>query len=50
MTGSHLSYVVVAYILALGAPLVFSIGAVMRTKTARRKLAAVDPRGDRGWK
>jgi hypothetical protein len=46
MSGSHLSFVVVSYVLAIGAPLLLAIGASMRMKTVRRKLAAIDPGGD----
>lgn len=50
MTGSHTAYIAAAYILAIGAPLLMSITGLARVRAARRKLAAVDPRGDRGWK
>lgn len=50
MTGSHTAFIAAAYILAVGVPLLFSLTGVARVRAARRKLAAVDPRGERGWK
>jgi heme exporter protein D len=45
---THLPYIVVAYAIAVGLPLALSIDALLRTRSARRRLAAIDPRRDRG--
>jgi hypothetical protein len=45
---THLTYIVAAYVIAIGVPLFFSIEVFFRTRTARRRLAAVDMRRERG--
>jgi hypothetical protein len=44
---THLPYIVVAYVIAGGLPLAFSIEALFRVRSARRRLAAIDPRRNR---
>lgn len=44
---THLGFIVAAYAVALGVPAVLAGGAVLRLGAARRKLAAIDPRGNR---
>ena len=45
---THLPYIVAAYVIAVGVPLFFSIEALFRTRSARRRLAAIDTRRERG--
>ncbi len=45
---THLPYIVASYGLTAGVALWLSIGAAWRTRMARRRLLAVDPRPDRG--
>jgi len=45
---THLPYIAAAYLIAIGLPLFFSVEALLRVRSARRRLAAIDPRGDRG--
>jgi hypothetical protein len=42
---THLRYIVGAYGMAVALGGWFSLGAWLRTRRARRRLAAVDPRG-----
>jgi len=44
---THLPYVVGSYGLAVALVLVFGVSATTRLARARRKLAAIDPRGER---
>ncbi len=44
---THLPYIVAAYVIAVGLPLVFSIEALFRVRSARLRLAAIDPRRNR---
>ncbi len=44
---THLAFVAVAYALGVGVPLAFALTAWQRAAAARRKLAAIDPRGQR---
>lgn len=44
---THLPYIVASYALGLLVPGAFGIGAFRRMRTARRQLAAIDPR-DKG--
>jgi hypothetical protein len=45
---THLPYIVAAYIIALGVPIVFGIEALFRVRAARRRLDAIDTRRNRG--
>jgi len=45
---THLPFIAAAYAVAIGVPLVFSVQALFRTRSATRRLAAIDPRRDRG--
>ncbi len=45
---THLPYIVAAYALAIGLPLAFSIEALVRVRSAKRRLQAIDVRRDRG--
>jgi hypothetical protein len=45
---THLPYIAAAYVIAIGVPLIFSIDVFFRTRSARRRLEAIDPRRDRG--
>ena len=45
---THLPYIAAAYAIAVGVPLWFSIATFFRVRTAKRQLAAIDPRRDRG--
>jgi len=45
---THLPYIVGAYVIAIGMPLVLSFEALFRVRSARRRLQAIDPRRDRG--
>jgi cytochrome c biogenesis protein CcdA len=42
---NHLSFIVAAYALGIGVPVGFAIAAMQRLSVARRRLAAIDPRG-----
>ena len=44
---THLPFIAAAYGLTLAVSLWLSLGAAFRVKRARRRLAAVDPRGER---
>ncbi|MEA2736695.1 MAG: hypothetical protein QOH05_2 [Acetobacteraceae bacterium] len=41
---THLPYIAAAYVIAVGVPLALSIEALLRARSARRRLQAVDPR------
>ena len=44
---THLGFIAVSYALGIGIPVLFGIGAAQRLATARRRLAAIDPRAAR---
>ena len=44
---THLPYIVVAYALGVLIPGTFAVAAFLRMRTAQRRLAAIDPRGNR---
>ena len=44
---THLGFIVPAYALAVGLPLIFAINAWLRLRAARTRLAAIDPRQGR---
>jgi hypothetical protein len=44
---THLPYIAAAYAIAIGVPLVFSVQTFFRTRSANRRLAAIDPRRER---
>ena len=44
---THLPYIVAAYIVAVGLPLLLSVEVFFRTRSARRRLQAIDTRRDR---
>jgi cytochrome c biogenesis protein CcdA len=44
---THPTFVAVAYVLGIGIPIAYALAAWQRTVAARRKLAAIDPRGQR---
>jgi cytochrome c biogenesis protein CcdA len=41
---THLPFIVAAYTLGIGAPLIFAISAWNRLRLAKRRLAVIDPR------
>lgn len=45
---THLPYITAAYVIAIGLPLIFSIDALLRVRSARRRLQAINVRRDRG--
>jgi hypothetical protein len=45
---THLPFIVAAYVIAVGMPLVLSIQALYRVRSASRRLQAIDLRRDRG--
>ena len=45
---THLPYILAAYVIAAGVPVVFSLEALFRVRSARRRLQAIDTRRDRG--
>jgi hypothetical protein len=45
---THLSYVVAAYVIALGVPIVLGAEAMFRVRAVRRRLDAIDTRRNRG--
>jgi hypothetical protein len=45
---THLAFIVPAYALGILLPLGFALDAFRRTSVARRQLAAIDPRQNRG--
>jgi len=44
---THLPYITAAYVMAVGLPLIFSIEALLRVRSARRRLQLIDPRRNR---
>lgn len=46
---THVSYIAAAYVIAVGLPLIYSIDALVRVWSARRRLQAIDVRRDRGF-
>jgi hypothetical protein len=44
---THLLYIVAAYLIAVGVPLAFSVEVFFRTRSARRRLQAIDTRRER---
>lgn len=44
---THLGFIAASYGLAVLVPAGFALGAVQRLRSARRRLAAIDPRGPR---
>ena len=44
---THLGFVAASYGLAIALPLAFAVSAAVRLSTARRRLAAIDPRVQR---
>jgi len=44
---THLPYIVAAYVIGVGMPLVLSVEALFRVRTAQRRLAAIDKRRER---
>ncbi len=45
---THLPYIVAAYVIALGTPILLATEALFRVGSARRRLDAIDPRRNRG--
>jgi hypothetical protein len=45
---THLPYIAAAYAIAIGVPLCLSIQVFFRARSARRRLAAIDTRRERG--
>jgi len=45
---THLPYIVASYAIAAGVPLYFSVATFYRLRAAQRRLAAIDPRRERG--
>ena len=45
---THLPYIVAAYVIAIGLPLVLSFEVLFRVRSARRRLEAIDTRRGRG--
>ncbi len=45
---THLPFVAAAYALGTGLPILFTIEAMLRLRTATRRLDAIDPRRNRG--
>ena len=48
ITTTHLPYIAASYVIALAVPILFSISTAFRLRTAKRRLAAIDPRAHRG--
>ena len=44
---THLPYIVAAYVIAVGLPVAFSIDALFRVRSARRRLQPIDVRRGR---
>ena len=44
---THLPYIMTAYALGVAIPCAFAVAAFLRMRTARRRLAAIDPRANR---
>jgi len=45
---THLPYIVAAYVIAVGLPLIMSVEALFRVRAARRRLQVIDTRRERG--
>jgi hypothetical protein len=45
---THLPYIVAAYVIAVGLPLILSLEALFRVRSARRRLLVIDTRRERG--
>jgi hypothetical protein len=45
---TNVPYIAAAYLIAIGVPLFFSIQVFVRVRSARRGLAAIDTRRERG--
>ncbi|MDR3532474.1 MAG: hypothetical protein P4L90_18215 [Rhodopila sp.] len=45
---THLPYIVAAYVIAVGLPVIFAAEAFFRVRSARLRLEAIDMRRDRG--
>jgi hypothetical protein len=45
---THLPYIAAAYVLAVGMPLVLSVEALFRARSARQRLQVIDARRTRG--
>ena len=45
---THLPYILAAYAIAVGVPVIFAIDALVRVRSARRRLQAIDTRRDPG--
>jgi heme exporter protein D len=45
---THLPFIVAAYVIALGTPIILTVQAVLRARSAERRLDAIDPRRNRG--
>jgi hypothetical protein len=45
---THTSYIIVAYAIAIGVPLIFFVQVLFRTRSARRRLMVNDTRRARG--
>jgi len=45
---THLPFIAASYVLGTGLPILFTIEALLRLRTASRKLDAIDPRRNRG--
>jgi cytochrome c biogenesis protein CcdA len=41
---THLGFIMTAYALCIGVPVLFALSAMRRLAAARRRLAAIDPR------
>jgi hypothetical protein len=44
---THLPFIVAAYVIALGTPIILTTQALLRAGRAKRRLAAIDPRQNR---
>ncbi len=45
---THFGFVAAAYCLGIAIPLLFTVAATTRLRSAQRRLAAIDPRQSRG--
>jgi hypothetical protein len=45
---THLPFIVAAYVIALGTPIILATDALFRARRVRRRLDAIDPRRNRG--
>jgi hypothetical protein len=44
---THLPFILAAYVIAIGVPLYMSVEVLLRTRSAERRLEAIDPRRER---